>query len=407
AIPIDQHGKNLRRSMQQNDARASQQIEELKQRLEDYPVLQKTGAPITQQSIAPKLMWLMQNEPALWESTTKIVGSYDLMAYWLTGEFSIESNWAVESGLLDWESGTWNQDILNAAGISAELLPDPRQPHEIIGWVTEEASKSTGLQTGTPVVAGTADHVASAFATGLIDEGDLTVKLGGAGDILMVTNKPVIDPRLYFDYHLIPNKYLPNGCMAASGSLIRWFQAQIGCQTSLKTLDKEAEKAGPGAGGIVMLPYFLGEKTPINDPAARGAFIGLHLGHERGHLFRAVLEGISFGFRHHLEIMNSLGFYPQKVRVTNGGANSKLWTQVTADILNLTLEKVKVSGGSALGVAFVAGMGMQAFDSWHSIEQYIEIERIIKPRPDKQYETNFETYKNLYPALKYLAKESM
>ncbi len=399
-ILIDDEGRVLRRSIQQNDARAIEQIAALRAITDADDILRRTGSAITQQSVAPKLMWLSQHEPDAWESAAMIAGSYDLMAYWLTGERTVERNWALESGLYDLTTESWADDILAAAEMKADRLPPIHQPHEIIGTITAEASKATGLTPGIPVVAGTADHVASAFATGLMQPGDLVVKLGGAGDILIVTDDLFVDPRLYLDYHLVPGRYLPNGCMATSGSLLRWFQQELAGGDPLSKLDAEAELAGPGAGGIVALPYFLGEKTPINDPAARGAFVGLHLGHKRGHIFRALLEGVAFGFRHHLDVFSERGITPSRVRVTNGGADSKLWTQITADVLGYPLEKVTVTGGSALGAAFVAGIGIDHISSWEAIEDYVQVQTVIEPEPSPIYDERYAIYRALYPALK-------
>ncbi len=399
-ILLDEDGRVLRRSIQQNDARAVEEIPRLRDRLAGARVLERTGSPVTQQSVGPTLMWLATNEPEAWARARTVLGSYDLMAFRLTGARGVESNWALESGLYDLGTGTWAADIVEAVGADPSLLPPIHRPDEVVGRVTEEAAGATGLRAGTPVVAGSADHVASAFAAGLVDEGDLLVKLGGAGDILLATEEPLVDPRLYLDFHLIPDRYLPNGCMAASGSLIRWFQAQVAGGASLAELDREAEVAGPGAGGIVALPYFLGEKTPINDPAARGAFVGLHLGHERGHLFRAVLEAIAFGFRHHVDVFVERGHPPRRVRVTNGGARSRVWPQVTADVLGMPLERLAVTGGSALGAAFAAGMGMGAFSDWKEIERFVEVTDLVEPRDHEAYDGPYRTYRALYPALK-------
>lgn len=401
-IPVDQDGQVLRRSIQQNDARAVQEIQLMRERLADANILERTGSPITQQSVGPKLLWLARHESEKWARTKKVMGSYDLMTFWLTGAPTIESNWALESGLFDLQTGAWAEDVFAAANADLALAPPVHRPHEIVGHVTVDAAQATGIPAGTPVVAGTADHVASAFATGVKEPGDLVVKLGGAGDILLVTNDLFVDERLFLDYHLIPGKYLPNGCMAASGSLIRWFQRELAGGESLGELDREAEAAGPGADGIVALPYFLGEKTPINDPTARGAFVGLHLGHSRGHLFRAILEGIAFGFRHHIDVFAERGQTPVRARVTNGGARSKLWTQIVADVIDMPLEKVKVVGGSALGAAFVAGMGTGDLSQWDQIEQFITIDRVIEPRPHRVYDERYETYRSLYPAIKEL-----
>lgn len=402
-ILLDEDGQILRASIQQNDARAADEIRQLHERLADARVLERTGSPITQQSVAPTLMWLAKHEPDQWSRARTVLGSYDLMAFRLTGERGVESNWALESGLYDLDTRTWAADIVEGARADPSLLPPIHQPDEIVGRVTEEAAAATGLRAGTPVVAGSADHVASAFAAGIVEEGDLLVKLGGAGDILLATAEPLIDPRLYLDFHLVPDRYLPNGCMAASGSLIRWFQAHVAGGAPLEELDREAEAAGPGAGGVVALPYFLGEKTPINDPGARGAFIGLHLGHERGHLFRAVLEAIAFGFRHHVDVFVERGHPPRRVRVTNGGARSAVWPQVTADILGMPLERLAGVGGSALGAAFAAGMGVGTFSGWKEIERFVEIRDVVEPREHEAYGEAYRRYRALYPALKEVA----
>ncbi len=396
----DADGRPIRRSIQQNDARAVDEIEELRARLADADVLARTGSAITQQSVGPTLLWLQRNEPDAWARTRSISGSYDMIVRMLTGERSVESNWALESGLYDLGTDAWAPDIVAASGLDPDCLPPIRRPHEVVGSVTPGAAAETGLRPGTPVVAGSADHVASAFSAGLVRAGDLLVKLGGAGDILLTTVEPVTDWRLFLDFHLAPGRYLPNGCMAASGSFIRWFQSELACGTSLADLDAEAVAAGPGAGGVVALPYMLGEKTPIQDPDARGAFVGLSLATGRGHLFRAVLESVAYGFRHHLDVFAELGQVPGRVRVTNGGARSALWKQVTADVLGLPLETLRSHPGSALGAAFVAGMGVGAFTDWDEIERFVEVGEVVQPRDHDAYDAPYREFRALYPALK-------
>jgi xylulokinase len=396
----DAAGHPIRRSIQQNDARAGAEIDELRASLDGARVLERTGSAITQQSVGPTLLWLQRHEPEAWRATRTIAGSYDTIVRMLTGERSVEANWALESGLYDLGTGDWAPDVAEAAGLDLALLPPVRRPDEVVGTVTPAAAAETGLRAGIPVVAGSADHVASAFAAGLAREGDLLVKLGGAGDILLTTAAPVIDWRLFLDFHLVPGLYLPNGCMAASGSFIRWFQAQLAGGAPLSELDAEAEAAGPGAGGVIALPYMLGEKTPIQDPDARGAFVGLTLSTGRGHLFRAVLESIAFGFRHHLDVFAELGQVPRRVRVTNGGARSVLWKQVTADVLGLPLETLRSHPGSALGAAFVAGMGVGAFADWGEIDRFVEVGDVVAPRDHDRYDRPYRDFRALYPALK-------
>ncbi len=397
-ILLDEAGRVLRPSIQQNDARAVAEIEEFRRRFPEDEVLARTGSAITQQSIGPKLLWLRRHEPEVMARARHLMGSYDFIAHRLTGAFSAERNWALESGLFDFGSEAWIPELLEAATIETRWLGNLRWPRQVVGEVTAEAARATGLRAGTPVVAGSADHIASAFSAGVVEPGDLLVKLGGAGDILFCTDRPLVDRRLFLDYHLVDGRWLPNGCMAASGSLIKWFQREFGCGAGYEELDREAAAVPPGAEGLVLLPYFLGEKTPINDPRARGVFFGLTLSHGRGHLYRAILEGIGFGFLHHLAVLEEKGLTIARVRVTNGGARSALWKQVTADVLGRALEPLAAHPGSCLGAAFVAGMGVAAFEDWSAIDRFLAFGPPVEPdaAAHAHYRSLFGTYRELY-----------
>lgn len=400
-VLLDSAGEPLRPSIQQNDARAGAEVAVLSELLAGARILERTGSAVTQQSVGPTALWLARHEPEVWRATRTVLGSYDYVTFRLTGERAVERNWALESGLYDLETGEWAADVCAAAGLDSGRLPPVRLPHEVVGSVCARAAAETGLEPGTPVVAGSADHVASAFAAGLVRDGDLLVKLGSAGDILLTAGAPFVDERLYLDYHLVPGKFLPNGCMASSGTFIRWFQRELAAGLPLGQLDAEADAAGPGAGGVLALPYLLGEKTPINDTSARGAFVGLQLAHGRGHLFRAVLESIAFGFRHHLDVFAERGLAPARVRITNGGARSRLWKQVVADVLALRLETV-AGGGSELGAAFAAGIGVGALASWDDIERFVRLGEPIEPDTavHDRYSDLYAAYRELYPALR-------
>ena len=160
----------------------------------------------------------------------------------------------------------------------------------------------------------------------------MLVKLGGSVDVLCATDRLLVDARLYLDAHPRPGLWLPNGCMATGGSAIRWFQRELAGGAPLRSSTPRRRACPPGADGLVILPYLLGEKTPLNDPLASGAIVGLGLGHTRAHLFRALLESFGHGVRHHLEVLAEHGIAPPRARVTNGGASSWLWKQVVADI---------------------------------------------------------------------------
>jgi len=252
------------------------------------------------------------------------------------------------------------------------------------------------------VVAGSADHIASSFSSGLKNQGDLLVKLGGAGDIMISLDDIIVDERLFLDYHDIPGKYIASGCMASSGSLIKWFRNQFAPNADYPELDKAAEALPAGSDGLILLPYFLGEKTPVQDPQARGTLVGLTLTHTSAHVYRAVLEGISYGFYHHLVVLAEHGMTPTKARCANGGARSALWKQITADVLGIRLEQVADHPGSSLGAAFCAGMGVGAFKQWDEIERFIKVSTITQPNPENhvRYQKLFVLYREIYESLK-------
>jgi len=401
-ILVGANGQPLRNSIQQNDARSHLEIDEFKSQVDEEDVFLRTGSAITQQSIGPKLLWLARNEPEIFSKTRWVMGSYDYINFLLTGVPTIEQNWAMESGLFDIHVYDWDDSLLSLALIQRSQLPSVHTPSEVIGKVSESAAKATGLIEGTPVVAGSADHVASAFSVGVKDNGDLLVKLGGAGDILYSLDSLNLNKALFMDYHVIPGLYLINGCMASSGSIIKWYRDQLGGGLDYEQLDKEASKIQAGSDGLILLPYFIGEKTPIFDPLARGIFFGLSLQHTRAHLFHAILEGISYGFLHHIQILKKAGFGINRVRVANGGARSRLWRQVTADVIGYPLEEVDHHPGSSLGAAFIAGMGVNLFSGWHEIEKFIQLKEPTIPDLNNHqlYQNLFQLYRELYLANK-------
>jgi xylulokinase len=401
-ILLDQNGNVLRASIQQNDARAVEEIEYQRSHTDERDILARSGSAITQQSIGPKLLWLRRHEPKIMICARHIMGSYDYIVHCLSGEFSAERNWALESGFFDLQREDWDDSLLELAGVNRSWLGTLHWPADRVGELTPQAAKECNLLTGTPVVAGSADHISSAFSAGVCQEGDLLVKLGGAGDILYCLDRAEMDVRLFLDYHVIPGKFLINGCMASSGSLIRWFRDQFAPDTDYAALDDEAAMLPAGSDGLVMLPYFIGEKTPINDPFARGTLIGLSLSHTKAHVYRSILEGIAFGFKDHLRIFAEHNFKIGKTRLTNGGIHSRLWKQITADVLGLPFEEVVKHPGSSLGAAFVAGKGVGVFTEWEQIEKFIKISTTIQPDPKKYsiYQKLFEIYQSTYQSLK-------
>jgi xylulokinase len=411
-VLLDENDRVLRPSIQQNDARAIAEIEEMRSKIDPDIFFQMTGACISQQSVGPKLLWLQLHEPEVWARTRWILGSYDYINHRLTGQLAVEANWALESGLYDLRAGAWSEFLLGLVNAPQEWMPDIRAPSDVIGNVSEEIACQTGLVSGTPVVAGTADHVGAAFAAGIKNEGDLLIKFGSAGDILYCTDRLIMDPRLYLDYHDIPGKYLLNGCMATSGSLVKWLVGQfyqtdanaavLRGQSAYQYLDTLAEGIPAGSDGLIVLPYFLGEKTPVLDPQARGVFFGMTLFHNRYHLYRAALEGVVYGFKHHVHVLRERGEAPRRVVAGEGGARSPLWRQIAADAIGLPVSYLALDPGASLAAAFVAGMGVGAFASWDEIDRFVTIDDTIYPDEanTRVYEQQFQVYQQIYLHLK-------
>jgi xylulokinase len=405
-VLLDEAGAPLRRSIQQSDGRAAAEVAAMREAQDEAEFFARTGCGINQQLIAPKLRWLAAHEPAALARAATLCGSYDFITGRLTGARTVEANWALESGLMDLATRRFAPDLLAGAGIPASLLPPILAAHEIAGGLLPAIAAATGLPAGLPVVAGCADHVASAFAAGITAPGDVLLKFGGAGDILTASATPHADPRLFLDFHAIPGLFMPNGCMAASGAVLNWILRELAPSGATHAaLDEAAAALPPGADGLVLLPYFLGEKTPLHDPLARGTLIGLGLHHRLAHIWRAALEGIVFGFRHHLDVMAESGIPARRFLAADGGSASTTWMQIAADAIGQPIQLLEGHSGSALGAGFIAGMGVGLFRDWGEIARFTRPGRMIRPgaaRYDRPYAVFRETYdrlRTLYPRL--------
>jgi xylulokinase len=400
-LALDQDGEPLRRAMLQNDARATVEIDEVRAALGGFDLLDVSGSVLSQQSLAPVALWLSRHEPEVWSRTASLQGSYDWMARALGASPHVEYNWAIESGLYDFE-GRPIDAVQAAAPLTWPKLLEVAQPGQVVGEVSVSAATATGLRAGTSIVVGGADHVLSAYGAGLVDQGDCLIKLGGSGDILAVSDEKFLDARLYLDRHPVPGKWLPNGCMATSGSMLRWEQDLLG-GVALTDLDDAAAASEPGA--LVTLPYFLGEKTPLHDPDLRGAVIGLNLATTRGDLHRSFLESIAYGFRSIVDVFVEDGLVLHRPRVTNGGSKSRLWRQILSDVLNRELVSIVDHPGASYGAAVIAGIGVGVIADWSYVVGALGEGEVIAPTPShvEVYDERYLQFRRLHEATKSLS----
>jgi xylulokinase len=407
-ILLDEAGRLLRPSIQQSDARCGSEVEDLKREIDAAAFVARAGNGLNQQLVAPKLRWIEKHEPALFRRIATVFGSYDYINWRLTGERAVEKNWALEGGFVDVASGAIADDLVALAHIPRSALPRKSESHEILGHISAEAAAETGLIQGTRVVGGAADLIASALGAGITRKGDVLLKFGGSVDILIATDQPVADSRMYLDYHLVPGLYMPNGCMATGGTALNWFVntfatgeragAQAAGISVHQWLDRKAAAVPAGADGLSVLPYFLGEKTPIHDPFARALFSGLTLSHTLGHLWRALLEGYAYALAHHIEVFHDMGHATTRYFASDGGSNSKVWMQIVADILQEPVQLLRGHPGSCLGAAWTAAMGAGLACDWCGISKFIEKDTLVEPNlaNGELYANGYRVFRSLY-----------
>ncbi len=409
-VALDDRGAILRPSIQQSDGRSAAEVAELAAEVEESAFLKRAGNGINQQLIAAKSRWLEKHEPEMFAKIATVFGSYDFINWKLTGVRGVEQNWALEAGLIDLADNQIADDLVALTHLPRSAIPPVHAPQDMLGRVTAEAAAATGLPQGLPVFGGAADHIASALAAGIVEPGDVLLKFGGAGDIIMAADAARPDPQLFLDYHIVPKLFAPNGCMAASGSALNWLAALLAPDVSCKPhakLDALAASVPAGSGGVTALPYFLGEKTPLHDPFARGTFTGLSLGHGAGHLWRAMLEAIAYGFRHHVEVFAEIGHAPKRFFASDGGSQSLVWMQIIADVLQAPVTVLEAAHGSSVGAAWVAAMASGAADDWRDVAKLSRRGATITPDPANVaiYENGYAEFRALYETLKPLFRK--
>lgn len=404
-VLLDGEGTVLRASIQQSDGRCGDEVEELRCEVDENAFLKRTGNGINQQLVAAKLRWLARHEPGVFGRIATVFGSYDYINWRLTGVRAVEQNWALEAGFTDLATHAIADDLVRLAGVPRSVVPQRSISHRRLGSVSGVAAQSTGLPEGLPVFGGAADHILSALAAGITSPGDVLLKFGGSGDIVVASDRALPDRRLYLDYHLVAGLYAPNGCMATSGTALNWLTEILGFEPGEprphKRLDQLAEAIAPGSDGLICLPYLAGEKTPIHDPLARGAFVGLTLTHTPAHMWRAMLEAVAYGFRHHVEVLAEIGHTPRRYMASDGGTASRLWMQITSDVLGAPIQLLENDHGSAVGAAFVAAIGAGLTADWSSVTRLSRHGLLVQPDAPRSavYDQMYRRYRELYARL--------
>lgn len=407
-VLLDARDQLLRPSIQQSDGRAGVEVAEMRAEIDEQAFLARAGNGVNQQLVGAKLRWLARHEPQVHARIATVFGSYDYINWRLTGVKTVEQNWALEAGVTEVATGKLSPDLAAMTGVPWDALPPRIESVAVQGHVTAAAAAATGLAEGTPVTGGAADMIASALGAGVTKAGDVLLKFGGAVDVMTATDRAEPDARLYLDYHLIPGLFMPNGCMSTGGSVLNWVVRTF-CEgrrfdgSPHAALDAMAAAVSAGADDLTVLPYLLGEKTPIHDPSARGVIEGLTLSHGLGHIWRAVLESYGYALRHHVDVLRDMGHQPRRFLVSDGGAASTVWMQIVADILDAPVQRLGNHPGSCLGAAWTAAVGIGAAE-WSGIGVFVNEAELIQPDPANRatYDAGYARYRDLYVRLKGL-----
>jgi len=357
SVFLDDADRVIRPALLWSDQRTDSQCRTITEKVGAARLIEITGNPAITGFQAPKVLWLREHEPASYARVRRILLPKDYVRLRLTGEYATDASDASGTLLLDLHRRGWSDEILAALEIPRSWLPEVCESPDVTGRVTAAAASATGLPAGLSVAAGAGDNAAAAIGNGVVREGLVSSSIGTSGVVFADSATPRIDPkgRLHAFCHAVPGRYHLMGVALSAGGSLRWWRDALGGQ-DYESLASLAAQAPAGSEGLLFLPYLTGERTPHMDPRATGAFVGLNLRHTQAHLTRAVMEGVVYSLKDCLDLMEELGIPVSEIRATGGGAHSRLWRQMQADIFDRPVHRVDNEEGPAFGAALLAGV---------------------------------------------------
>ncbi|MBK8021104.1 MAG: FGGY-family carbohydrate kinase [Chloroflexi bacterium] len=408
-LPLDASGRPLRPALIWMDRRADAEVELLKREFGADRLFEITGNRMDSYYVAAKLLWFRRHEPELLAQTHQFVQINGYIAYRLCAAYSLDTGHAGLLSLRDYRRDAWSDELLARCGLEARQFPPILPGHHILGEVTPTAAAATGLGAGTPVLVGTVDASAAALEAGIV-EGGIAAEMTGTSTVLIMSNSGAIADRALIAFpHVLTGLNLLVGATVASGASLKWFRDQLGQmevqaaaeqgRSAFDLLTAQAEEIAPGSGGVVFLPYMMGERSPLWQTEARGVFFGLSLTTPRAALIRAILEGTSFSLRHNVETAQAAGLVLKEIRSVGGGAKSPLWCQIKADVLGIPIALPETGTGAPYGDALLVGLGTGVFpDLAEIVKSAVRIHRTFEPDPRRH-----ERYSEIYALYRDLA----
>jgi xylulokinase len=408
AVLLDESDQVLRPALIWCDQRTQAQCDWLNAKLGEQRIIELTCNPALTNFTLTKLLWVRDNEPEIWKRFRRVLLPKDYVRFRLTGEHAMDVAEASGTLMLDVAHRRWSQEMMSAAGLPMSSLPKLFESPEICARISEAGAAHSGLKPGTPVVAGAGDQAGGAVGMGIVRAGVVSATIGTSGVVFAATDNPAMDAkgRVHTFCHAVPGRWHVMGVTQAAGLSFSWIRDLLrndSAQPSFDQLTQEAAAVPAGSDGVLWAPYLMGERTPHLDPNARATLTGLAASHTRGHVVRAVLEGVAFSLKDTFSLFAEMHVPVNKVRLGGGGARSDLWRQIQADVYEHEVEILTAEEGAAYGGALLAGVGAKF---WGSVEEACDAVVSVHTRvsPDAKaapvIKKQYKNYQKLYPALK-------
>lgn len=414
-VMLNKNGKVIRNSIIWCDGRTTEECSEITKKIGKKRLIEITANPALEGFTAGKILWVKKYEPENYAKCHHILLPKDFIRYKLCGVFASDVSDASGTNLFDIANRCWSKEILEKLEIKEELLPKVYESCEVTGTITESASKEIGLSQGMPVAGGAGDNAAAAVGTGVVESGSAFTTIGTSGVIFAHSDKLSIDKegRVHTFCSAVPNTWTLMSCTLSAGGSLQWFKnnfcaEEVQQANKIQTdpyvfMEKQADKISIGAEKLLFLPYLMGERSPILDSSARGVFFGLSRVHTKAHMIRAVMEGVTYSLKDCLDVLAEMKVKPQQMLLTGGGAKSKFWRQMIADVYSCTVKTSKIKEAPALGVAILAGVAAGVYPSvQEACKKIIALGEEQQPNLKNTYEYKkyYEVYKSIYPAIK-------
>jgi xylulokinase len=410
SVLLDARDESLRPALIWCDQRTADQCRAITEKVGAQSLIELTCNPALTGFTLPKMLWVREHEPEVWKQVRSVLLPKDYVRLRLSGDKATDVADASGTLLLDVSARKWSTEMLAATEIDEKLLPAVYESPEITGTVSAAGNQATGLPKGTPIVAGGGDQAAGAVGMGIVRAGTVSATIGTSGVVFAASDKPSLDPkgRVHTFCHAVPNRWHVMGVTQGAGLSLRWFRDQFGAgeddgRDPYERLTEEAARIPSGAEGLLWTPYLMGERTPHLDPNARAALVGLTASHTRAHVVRALLEGVAFSLRDTLEIFREMKVPVDEIRLGGGGARSRLWRQIQADVYGREVATVRAEEGAAYGAAILAGVGAGAWPSVDAAcEAVVSVADRVKHDADsaRVLEKHYARFRMIYPALR-------